>query len=337
MEERNQQNKASASAVSGTSGNAPAPGTFLGEKDRLEAELSGFSVQREQLWRDLQDENKAETREREKTIKDRRGEISDTYDKQLRAVDAEMKSIRDKRQKARNQGVKERIGDRTAALSDEVAELKRKMTNLFKDRHVPAVCRTGFFYIFTMPRGIAEIGSALLGFVIVFGLLPVLVHTLIGSSAVYIWAAIYVLDILLFGGIFVWLNSLKTKHIDTVREGRKLRSQIRDRRKEIARIAKGIRKEKDDAIYDLQAFDDALAQKTQERAEIERKKTEALEQFDSVTRNVLADEVAQKHAPRLRELSEALSAMDMKIKGLEENVKNDGKTGDGKGTLSEQG
>ena len=299
----------------------------------MQAQFDALSEKRVSLQRELQETQKELTKERDKLLRQKRGEIADAYDGQLKSIDGEIRNINDKRQKARSQGVKARIGERTASLHEENKDLLQKFRNVFKDRHAPLIARTGFFYALTMPRGMREIGAAVVSFLVIFGLLPVAVHALIPNSAPWHWAVIYFAVIIIFGGIYVSLNNVKTKYLDAVREGRKLRDQMQSNRRQIRKISREIRRDRDDTLYDLGSFDDMLAQKSQERAEAEQKKGEALEQFDAVTRNVLSDEIAAKYEEHFNALNQSISELDIKIKELEEKIKNYGKTADDKGNL----
>ena len=298
-----------------------------------QSQLSSLSEKRASLQKELQEAQRELAKERDSLLKKKRGEIADTYDKQLKAIDSEIRGVNDQRQKARTQGVNARIEEQTASLHAENKELLQKFGNLFKDHHAPLIARTGFFYALTMPRGVKEILTAAASFLIIFGLLPVGIYRLLPGFAAWYWAVIYFVVIIVFGGIYVLLNNIKTKYLDTVREGRKLRDRMRANRRQIRKIAAGIRRDKNDTLYDLGSFDDALAQKTQERTEAERRKSEALEQFDAVTRNVLSDEVSAKYEEHFNTLSQSISELDIRIKGLEEKIKDYGKTADDKGNI----
>ncbi|MDO4266182.1 MAG: hypothetical protein Q4C63_06965 [Eubacteriales bacterium] len=306
------------------------------DREKYETELNGITIQREQLKKTLQDTNRELAKERDSLIKSRRGDISGNFDKQVKAIDAQLRAISDKRQKARNQGVKARVEERTAALVQENASLRERLSNLYKDNGVPAFCRSSLFFICTMPHGIGEKLGALGLFILAFGLLPGVINLLIPGENFLIWAAVYFVDILLFGALYVSMSNQKAKHIGVIRQGRGIRDQIQANDRQIKKITREIRRDKDDALYDLQSFDDELARNSQGKEDILRKKAEALEQFDAVTRNVLADETAERYKPKIAELSEQLSAAEQKIKELEERLKDYGKTGDDQGNIQGQ-
>ena len=103
---------------------------------------------------------------------------------------------------------------------------------------------------------------------------------------------IYVAAILIFGGIYVTVgNMTKVRYMDVLKEGLGIRAKIRANKKEMKVIAKTIRRDKNETIYNLQKFDDEIAQLDQDVAEINRKKKEALTTFDTVTRTIISDEI----------------------------------------------
>ena len=83
----------------------------------------------------------------------------------------------------------------------------------------------------------------------------------------------------------------KVRYMDVLKEGLGIRAKIRANKKEMKVIAKTIRRDKNETIYNLQKFDDEIAQLDQDVAEINRKKKEALTTFDTVTRTIISDEI----------------------------------------------
>ena len=297
-------------------------------------QLADLMAQRAELSKKLQNEKRNQERETENILKARRNGVAADYDRQLRTLEGKIRTVSGKRQKARSQGVKARIQDRTESLRTENAGLQKELRSLFRDNQVPAFCRTGAFYAWTMPRSGGELLTAALSFGVVFLGIPFLLYWLLGLSAFWHWALLYLFVILVFGGIWIGLISLKGRHLAAMKEGRSIRSRILANKRSIRKISRKIRRDRDDGLYDLQSFDDELAQYNQEKESLKARRAEALEQFDTVTKNVLTDEVAEKYKDRLRELSCAVSETDRKIKEFEEKMKNDGKTGDGPGDLS---
>ena len=56
-------------------------------------------------------------------------------------------------------------------------------------------------------------------------------------------------------------------------------------------ITRNIRRDRNETIYDLQKYDDEIAQIEQELSQTVSKKKEALNAFETVTKNIIADEI----------------------------------------------
>ena len=74
-------------------------------------------------------------------MKQRKEEITKSYDAELGKAQERLKKVKAKREKAKNQGVKERIEEDTRGLVRENKELADQMKTLFKANHVPGFCR----------------------------------------------------------------------------------------------------------------------------------------------------------------------------------------------------
>ena len=295
--------------------------------------LTALQTEREQLEKRLLTLKRDRSRETDRVLKEKREALSGSYDKRLRGLDAEIRKISDQRSRARDQGVKARIAWQTEGLSGENKKLKKDLVNLFSYNHIPAICLSCSFYPSTTPRALWEILFSLLSFVLLFGILPLVIHELLGLNVFWHWIILYLLDILIFGGLYILCNNLKLRYLSVMQKGRGIRNQIRENEKRIRRIRREIRRDRDDAVYELGAFDDELAKKTGDREQIQRERQEALEQFDAVTRTVLSDEIAMKYEKDITAVSGQLSDIDRQRKELEEKIKDYGKITDNQGNL----
>lgn len=228
-----------------------------------------------------------------KTVKQRSDEISKSYDAETDKAQERRKKVNTKREKAKNQGVKERIAEETQALKNDNADLARQMKNLFQANKVPGFCRSGYYYAMYFTRGLKEFWTFLLTLLICFLAIPCGIYFMIPERKTWYLVAIYVAAILIFGGIYVMIgNSTKVRYMDALKEGRNIRNQIRANQKKMKAVEKSIRKDKNDTLYNLQKFDDELAQLDQDLSQIARKKKEALNTFDTVTKTILTDEIS---------------------------------------------
>lgn len=94
----------------------------------------------QRLERELEAEQKQMADAVQATVKKRRQEISASYDSEINKAQDLLKKARTKREKAKNQGVKERIADETAELHAYNKELRDRMKSSFRRGHVPGFC-----------------------------------------------------------------------------------------------------------------------------------------------------------------------------------------------------
>ncbi len=275
----------------------------LQEREQLEKRTTMLTGLEKELEASLKTKKKQVSDTITQTVKKRRDEVSKSYDTEIAKLSDEIKKIRSKRGKAKTRGEKDRIADETQGLAADNQDLKRRIREVFKADHVPRLCASHLYYSLYFPKGLKELLTMLVTLVLAFLALPVGIYFLIPNRQIWYLVAIYVADIVLFGGLYIAIgNATKDKHIAALREGRTLRDQIRRNKKEMKRIAKKIRKDKDEEIYNLHDFDDEIAERSAEIEQIEAKKKEALNTFDSVTKSIISDEITGNHQAEIDQL-----------------------------------
>lgn len=154
-----------------------------------------------------------------RTVKARGEEIARSYDAELGKTEDQLKKVKAKREKARNQGIKGRIAEDTQSLSKENEELKGRIRTLFRANHVPGYCAGGLYYSLYFTRGLKEMGILLLALLIFFLAVPCGIYFAVPERKTWYLILIYLADILIFGGVYVKIgNSTKMKHMDALRE-----------------------------------------------------------------------------------------------------------------------
>lgn len=301
---------------------------FAGAKQAVK-ELEQLEQKREQLENDekkleknLQVKQRAVADTITATLKQRTEEISKSYDAEISKAQEQLKKVRAKREKARNQGVKERIEEATATLVKENHDLASRMKLLFQSNHVPGFCRSSYYYALYFTRGIKEAGWLFLTLLICFLAIPCGIYYLIPERKSFYLIIIYLAAILIFGGLYVMIgNKTKLKYMDVLKEGRTIRNKIRTNGREMKVIAKTIRKDKNEAVYNLQKFDDEIAQLTQDVDQTTRKKKDALNTFDTVTRTIISDEIMGNHKEELDRLQADLEETTENLKAMRSMIK----------------
>lgn len=257
-----------------------------------------------------------------RTVKARGEEIARSYDAEIGKTEDQLKKVKAKREKARNQGVKGRIAEDTQSLSKENEELKGRIRTLFRANHVPGYCAGGLYYSLYFTRGLKEMGILLLALLIFFLAVPCGIYFAVPERKTWYLILIYLADILIFGGVYVKIgNSTKMKHMDALREGRSIRNRIQANKKQMKAIARTIRRDKNDAVYNLEKFDDEIARLDQDLLQTNKKKKEALAAFDTVTKTILSDEIMESNKPEIDRLQGELAKAVEELKAVRTELK----------------
>lgn len=272
--------------------------------------------QKEKMLQGLEKEleNSLKSRKKEaadtiaQTVKKRSDEIAGSYDAEIGKAEDRLKKVRSKREKAKNQGEKERIAEETQSLTRENQDLNDQMKTIFRANHVPGFCAGNLYCSLYFTKGLKEMMTMVIALLIFFLAVPVGIYFAIPERHALYLVGIYVAVIVIFGGIYVKIgNSTKLKHMDALKEGRTIRDRIKANRKKMKAIARSIRRDKDEAVYNLQKFDDEIAQLNQDLAQTERKKKEALNTLETVTKNIISDEIMGNYKEELNQIETDLA------------------------------
>ena len=231
--------------------------TFLEDARQAVVELAEFEKQEETLAQEekkrlrvLETERKAVADAVNSTVKKRRDEIEKSYDDELGKLQDKLKRTRTRREKAKNQGIKERIKEETQELHAHNRELAVRMRTLFQSDRVPFVCKSPLYYALYFPRGFKEFLTVLITFAICFLLIPCGIYKLLPEQKTLYLAMIYGVDVVVFGGLYILIgNWTKDRHLAALQEGRSIRSLIAANNRKIAVITSSIRRDRSEALY----------------------------------------------------------------------------------------
>ena len=292
-------------------------------------ELAEFEKQEETLAQEekkrlrvLETERKAVADAVNSTVKKRRDEIEKSYDDELGKLQDKLKRTRTRREKAKNQGIKERIKEETQELHAHNRELAVRMRTLFQSDRVPFVCKSPLYYALYFPRGFKEFLTVLITFAICFLLIPCGIYKLLPEQKTLYLAMIYGVDVVVFGGLYILIgNWTKDRHLAALQEGRSIRSLIAANNRKIAVITSSIRRDRSEALYDLEKYDDEISQMEQDLEETAKKKKDALNTFENVTKTILTDEITGNSRAKLEQLKEAHQEVESRLHYTETVIK----------------
>ena len=304
-------------------------GTFLREAKSAVQELDRMKEQQERLARQLKQDQKAlEAGKKQvedaiaQTTKKRKNDITAGYDKELSKGQERLKKARSKREKAKSQGVKERIVEETADLRDDNRRIRLQIRTLFQQEHVPAFCNTGWYYALYFPRWPGEFLQLAAAVLVCFLLIPYGIYAAILAHGALYLALVYFVCAVGFGGLYVVVgNRTRDRCAQALKEGRQLRDEMHGNNKRMRVITRTIKRDRNEAIYNLEKYDDEIAQIEQSMKEMAAKKKDALNAFETVTRNIIADEITEGSREKLESMKRQCDEGEKQLKELENAVK----------------
>ena len=303
---------------------------MLGEAQTALEELSTFTEQGTQLRgqlekmeKDLDAEERAVRTAVDSAAADRRGDLEKSFDDEITTLQQRLDRERASRDRAKTQGMEERIRQETAPLIEENQSLGSRLKTLYKAQKVPFFCQTNFFYAMYFPRTFREIFTFLLMFVIFFAAIPLGTwYFLLPERKTLYLVLIYLGVIVVFGGLYLGIgNMTKGKYLPALKEAMNYRRQMRLNGKKIRVITSSIRAARDDKVYHLESYDREIADIEHDLGEITARKKEALSNFEKETRKVIEDEISAQSRAKIAQLKEDIAELRGRVNYTEKVIK----------------
>lgn len=257
------------------------------------------------------------------TIKKRRTEIESAFDKQLDKTKADIKKIKDKRDKRKSKKISERIGEETASLREDNRRLKLEAKTLVKQKHLPSFCNTKLYYALYYPRYFSDIVIILFALLLTLLIIPCGIYFFIlPEERILYLVLIYIATVIVFGGLYLLIgNRTKDKYSDTLKQIRGLRHDIINNKKKIKAIKKNIKKDRDESSYGLENFDEDLKKLDEEVAEIAQQKKDALLTFENTTIQIITSEIRRQFEEKIATLKAENEALNVKSSQADSMIK----------------
>lgn len=271
----------------------------------------------------------------ESTVKKRRQEVALKFDSEIEKENEKLKKVRTERMKAKEKGVKERIMEETSDLHAQNRELKKNIRRELKAEKLPSFCGGGFYFTLYFTKGPGEILICALMIVLLFLLLPGGIYLLLSHTtrltekipeAVQLAVVYFAIAVILFFIYKLIGDQTKHKHHEKLNEIRLLRDRIAGNKKQIRKIARSIRRDKNEEMYGLDDFDLKIRDAEAACANIEAEKQKALRTFDEVTAPAIVSEMEGREMPHIEELESDYQNSLKEKELLERSVKETGIT-----------
>lgn len=290
----------------------------LEEKKEKEKEISEFQDKTEKA---LIAKERYVANEIAETVKEKRNGIIKTFDEEDDKLNKLLKKVAQKKDRYREGKVSERIKAETEDYIEENKSMKVEAKKKFKQSKTPSIFNTEFFYTLFMPGYLKDFLWCLFTFVVIFVGIPFFIwYFLEKPVSVYIISLIYLILILVFGGIYLIIFKSSRKY-PMVTDGNNLRHKIKNNKKLIAKITKNIKKDRDDTQYGLEHYDTQLNDLSSQREELLEKRKIAIKTFDEVTRQTITDEIQNANQPEIDDYKTKLSDCTENLSSLRTDIK----------------
>lgn len=257
------------------------------------------------------------------TIKKRSDELAASYDTEIAKLQDAMKKIRVKREKAKQQSMKERIEAQIAPYKEENKEMNGKIKAMLKQNQAPGFCNSTLFYALYFPRSVKEVLTMIATFLICCVGIPCGIFWLLPERKTLWLILIYLGVIIVFGGLYIVIGNItKDAHRQVLLEAGQVRRAMAKNRKKMNSITRSIRREKSEEHYDLSSFDSELAEKEKEKTELSAKKEEAMAYFVSTTKPAITEEIVSGSRERIAQLEAAYNQTSKELADNAAYIKN---------------
>ena len=280
----------------------------LGQLESARARQAELELSEKKQAKLLASEKKAVEDAVNSTIKKRGDELAAGYDAELSKLQDAMKKIRSRREKAKQQGIRERIEAQLAPFKEENKEMNGKVKAMLRQDRAPAFCNSTLFYALYFPRSVKEVLTMLAVFLLCCVGVPCGIFWLLPQRQVWQLILIYIGVIVVFGGLYIVVGNItKDAHRTVLLEAGQVRRAMAKNRRKMRSIARSIRREKSEEHYDLSRFDSELAEKEKEKTELQAKKEEAMAYFARATKPAITEEIVSGSRERIAQLEAAYS------------------------------
>lgn len=257
-----------------------------------------------------------------KTIKKRRGEIEDSFDKQIGRIRDKAKKIKEQRSKAKSLKVSERINAETAELRAEKSRLRLEAKTAARQDKLPFFCNSKLYMALYYPSCFTDILFILAALAVVLLLIPCGVYFLLLPAKIIYIILSYVVTVVVFGSLYLAIgNYTRERYDDKLKQIKEIRGRIRETNKKISAIKRSIKKDRDESGYGLHGYDEELARIDKDEDDILAQKKEALTVFENSTSKIISNEIQELYRDKLASLRNELEQVNGRLNQTEERIK----------------
>jgi len=285
----------------------------------VKKKVDDFTLATQRLEKDVRAEEKLMSDIIDSTVKKRREQVVENFDKEIKKAQDRLKKIRGNRDKVKNKRMNERIKLETDDFVQENKNLKEEIKTYYRQKRIPAVFNWDFLYGLVFFVDYADyIRIAVIALLSVFGIPSLVVNLL------HIHVFFEVILFMLMAAVVPFLYVLLFRYARMDNRGifiekRELYYKIRKNKRQIKRITKSIHKDKDEESYDLGSYDDDIDDLEDSINDMVRKKNQVLSKFETITKPEIIDEITERETPHIEALKVKLNQAQLELKSYSDS------------------
>lgn len=294
---------------------------LLKQHEELKNDIAVLDVEKNNLNKEIEGEEKLLQTTIETVINKRRMEVVAGFDSELAKSQDKLRSIRSDRKRAKKKGIEGRIKRETADLLQENKNIHNEIKTHFKKRNVITLCNSKLFYSLVYPESLSEkliFLSNFLLWIFAFPFFAVKIGGVTGALKIIIYMGIVGIGVFLYGLMFRYGRK---EHGEAFEETKIQRMVILKNKGKIKRIKRKIKRDRDEEYYNLSLFDDNIKNAEEHITEIVERKSRALNIFEKKTKGEIKEEIEKRDLGRIDELKEKLIDIGDRLREKEDQEK----------------
>lgn len=239
----------------------------------------------------------------QEVLKAKREAIAEPHNREVTQAEEILKESIQQRNTAKEVAVNKRINLETAGIHDQNVQLEFSVKTLFKNSDIPAFCRFPYYYSMYAPKSVKDYIIFVITALIAFVGIPIAVISLVDTTTIgkiFIYVGIVVFFCLIYLAVFFWTQpNRKRKTLELARPDIE---KIQENKKEMKKLTRKIRNDKDESGYGLEALDTEIVRNRGVYDDAVARREEALRAFEEQIKPSVREEVAGARAEEMNRL-----------------------------------
>lgn len=303
---------------------------LIEKRDKLIDEIKLTSSEGKKLEKELADKKKSIEKEEKEVVNKALSSELEQENRIIETTNSKIKTIKGKRDKAKEKGIRRRIKEETADLIETNTKVKCYIRKTLKENNLPGYCDNDWYYLMYCNQGIVQLLMKWMVFIIGYVVIPYIVVKIVNPWFLLKGILWFVIAALFFG-IYITIYLLtKDNDTGTLEELREYREKIAKNNRRIREIKRNIRKDDEDETYGLDKYDEDLKMLEETLNEATDKKNTKTKLFEENVKKQIIESVREKHSESISKIEEEITGKvnickekTEELKSIEEKLEND--------------